>query len=751
MRPENYKRIESLQSEVNDFHPILEQLFKRLPNVKQVEYHQGPSEKGADFVIIKYDDTLDEETYIGVICKVGKITQSHSEIERQIDECKVMQRFISSGKKQITLNEIWVVNNSTISTNAEEKIFRKFTGTNIKFISGMKVTELIEKHYSEFWSYNSVSYGQYFSEIELILANGKDSSFFGSINTEKFIHQKIIKQTQKQNKRQNETLTNVIWDENFIFLEGRVGSGKSTIIRQLISSLKTLAESGAEKKIVPVLFQYSELCNNKNDVKELSIEKTSKFNIPVDTPIIVIIDGVDEVKDDSKVRIENFKRIVSDISANNNFKLLVTSRLMDSVQDYETIDKMFTRYSIVPLSIGQIVNFVDNICENENVSKKLKTGIEKTPLFKFIPRTPISAILLARILKDEIKELPSTMTELYAKYTEIVLGRWDTSKGLLSQTEYEILNNVLMDVSEFMMKNSLSCISESEVEDIFLSYIEKRNIKVDLDKVLQRILLRSEVATVNPKNGTFSFVHRSFMEYFYAEKLKKTGDALLDQEIYSMYWSNTYFFYLGLLRDNEKCIEIINSIEPSNEQYKVSRLFTNGTFYLAAYLTPYHIIQEGVYNTFIEAGKLYFDVAKRNGEAELKQLPPVALLCIFTRSLQNNYSYEYFEKALKDTATKLDKVVNPSEEQQFSKFFVSSILNELGIENAFDSLIDTNNIDILIQLGITHVTNDTGKVNKKITRYLKKIKSQYRGNKRMVNYITDLHEKSIIEIESKNN
>ncbi|CAI1549628.1 Predicted NTPase (NACHT family) [Serratia quinivorans] len=634
MRPENYKRIESLQSEVNDFHPILEQLFKRLPNVKQVEYHQGPSEKGADFVVIKYDDTLDEETYIGVICKVGKITQSHSEVERQIDECKLMPRFISSGKKQIILNEIWVVNNSTISANAEEKIFRKFTGTNIKFISGMKVTELIEKHYEEFWSYNSISYGQYFSEIELQLANGKDSSFFGSISSEKFIHQQIIKQTQKQNKRQNENLSSVIWNENFIFLEGRVGSGKSTIIRQLISSLKILVESDTDKKIVPVVFQYSELCNNSHDIKKLSVDKISKFNIPEDIPIIVIIDGVDEVKDDSKTRMENFKRIVSDISSNSNFKLLITSRSMDSIQDYEIIDKMFTRYSIVPLSIGQIVNFVDTICENENISKKLKSGIEKTPLFKFIPRTPISAILLARILKDEVKELPSTMTELYAKYTEIVLGRWDTSKGLLSQTEYEIINNVLMDVSEFMMKNSLSCISVSEVEDIFLSYIEKRNISIDEDKVLQRMLVRSEVATVNPKNGTFTFVHRSFMEYFFAEKLKKSGNALLDQEIYSIYWSNTYFFYLGLLRDNEKCIEVINSIEPTNEQYKLSRLFTNGTFYLAAYLTPYHIIQDGVYNTFIEAGKLYYGIAKSDGNAELKQLPPIALLCIFTRCLQ---------------------------------------------------------------------------------------------------------------------
>nr|WP_242507551.1 hypothetical protein [Serratia proteamaculans] len=122
---------------------------------------------------------------------------------------------------------------------------------------------------------------------------------------------------------------------------------------------------------------------------------------------------------------------------------------------------------------------------------------------------------------------------------------------------------------------------------------------------------------------------------------------------------------------------------------------------------------------------------------------------LFFAFLPVAFSYEYFEKALKDTATKLNKVINPSEEQQFSKFFVSSMLNDLGIEDSFDSLIENNNIDILIQLGITHVTNDTGKINKKITRYIKKLKNQYSGNKRMSNYITDLHEKTIIEIENK--
>ncbi|VCX00551.1 hypothetical protein BANRA_01092 [Escherichia coli] len=178
----------------------------------------------------------------------------------------------------------------------------------------------------------------------------------------------------------------------------------------------------------------------------------------------------------------------------------------------------------------------------------------------------MSAILLARILSDEIKELPSTMTELYSKYSEIVLGRWDTSKGLLSQTEYDVISNILVEIAMFMMDNSLNCISISELQDMFLNYLAKRNLNVDEDKLFKRLIYRSEVTTVNVRTNTFSFLHRSFMEYFYAEGLRKRGLIDINDNIYDIYWANSYFFYFGLLRDNEYLIDKINELKPSNDK-----------------------------------------------------------------------------------------------------------------------------------------------------------------------------------------
>lgn len=484
------------------------------------------------------------------------------------------------------------------------------------------------------------------------------------------------------------------------------------------------------------------------DIEAIIGNVLNKYKIKHDGKVLLIIDSVDEVKESLEERQANFRAIVGKISKDEKLRVLIASRVMDSLQDYEVIDKMFTRYSIIPLSMGQIIDFVDKICNDIKITNKLKNGIEKTPLFKFIPRTPVSAILLARILSDEIKELPSTMTELYSKYSEIVLGRWDTSKGLLSQTEYDVISNVLIDIAMFMMENALNCISISEVQDMFLTYLARRNLNVDEEKLFKRLIHRSEVTAVNVRTNTFSFLHRSFMEYFYAEGLRKRGLIEITDAIYDIYWANSYFFYFGLLRDNELLIDKINALKPSNDKTRFLRLFYNGSFYLASYLTPYNKIAEGVLSSYIDAGKLYVDILNGNTDIPLKEFSPVALLCIFTKCLSNNYSYEFFKSALEDLSVKIENYEEIGEHIDYARFFIASTLNELGDKSSFDTLVENKQLGILINLGITHVTDDSGMLSTTVDKYLKKFNKKTRNNHDMSDYISKLYDESTGSLSS---
>lgn len=737
--------LNELTNEVKDFHPILRILFSKLPSISSVEYKQGPNEKGADFVLIKNDSTLLTEHYIGVICKIGKITQSNAEVDRQVDECSLFDRFIDGGKRKIKLNEIWVVTNSSISSNAEEKLHEKYSKTNIKFINGEKVASLIDKFYPEFWQIDEFHNEQYFTAVhEKINEISGGVSIFTTLGIEDLIEQKVTSEERRGNKKRPEKINNVLRKERFIYLEGPVGSGKTTIIKQLVSSLKKEFSSD-DNSFIPLVLHYRDIKNVDFTIQN-HIYETFNINHIENAHPIIIIDGVDEYLETIDERISSFKSITAEVSNIPNAKLIITSRTMNSLEDYSVIDRTFSRYSLIPLTIRQIITFVDKVCKNSKVTERLSTDIEKTHLFKCIPRTPISALLLAKILSDEVKELPSTMTELYAKYTELTLGRWDTTKGLLSQTEYEILKNVIIDTSNYMMKNGLNRIAITEAQDIYLEYLSKRNIEIDEDLLFNRILNLSEIISCNKQSNTFQFRHRSFMEYFFAEGIKRDNSALINQDIYSLYWANSYFFYLGLLRDNEQIINAINNIKDIDNKHRILRMFHNGSFFLAAYLTPYDTITNGVKTSFTDAAHLFKELLEGKTETALEVLPPVAALCIFTRCLSNNYSFEYFEKALRRAMLSLPVEPYMKFESQVENFFISSILNELGDKSAFNNLIECKNLNPLISLGIGHVTDESGLIDMITDKYLKRTQRKKRNSHNLNMYLEMLYNNGIHEL-----
>jgi len=96
LKPE---KIQALKNEVEQLHPLLKAIFQNDPSISRHEYTHGPTEMGADFVLVRTDPTLGDENYIGVIAKCGNIRQDHSDVKRQIEECTI-ERFFDSGKKR---------------------------------------------------------------------------------------------------------------------------------------------------------------------------------------------------------------------------------------------------------------------------------------------------------------------------------------------------------------------------------------------------------------------------------------------------------------------------------------------------------------------------------------------------------------------------------------------------------------------------------------------------------------------------
>ena len=274
-------KLQKISDEVKEFHPLIETIFTKLPNVTRVEYTHGKDEMGADFLIHKTDTTLGETDYVGVIAKIGKITQNTTEIERQIDEC-CLERFASDGKKKIILSEIWVVTNSTITSPAKMKIHNKYNSKKIKFISQSKLIDFIENHLPNYVHGIPLKIGEYLRKINnenakeeertsLLPANKAD--LYIEHTLEKLDTRKYKKKNNKTSKKKKAEIFSVVEAENLVLIEGAMGAGKTKIVRRIVDNFSD-ADNYREKKIIPIPISYKRLY----DEYELNIKKNNWAN-----------------------------------------------------------------------------------------------------------------------------------------------------------------------------------------------------------------------------------------------------------------------------------------------------------------------------------------------------------------------------------------------------------------------------------------------------------------------------------------
>lgn len=734
MEKHKIDKILSLKDEVKDFQPLLYSLFSKLPGISAVELRQGPNEKGADFVLRKDDLTLGTTDYVGVIVKVGTVKQNHHEVDRQIEECE-MERFVEGARRKIVLNEIWVVSNDGITANAQDAIHHKYKHKNIKFIPGERVCELIDKHFPAFWSDANIDVGNYLREI----TTKSQSMAFGTAALSlpkkaalSYNFAKSVPQTKgfrkKKQQRLTTTLRQLSASNQFLFLDAMMGMGKSTALGQLAAELST-PQGFAEYGVIPAVHAIKDVISGRTvDVEALVNDvRAAVGEVPASTGYLVMLDAMDEVEMTPAERV-SFIKSLYDSARKAGCSLIVTSREIDEPLLVSEVEKRFARFNLLQLSISQVVSLISQVCKVGGAGDRLKKELEKSVLFRSLPRTPISVTLLTKILDENVQEIPSTMTELYSKYMELVLGRWDMTKGLLSQMEYDVILSVSSEIATFLLDNSLERMSIDEAREICRVYVRGRNLKVDPDQAFSKMLVKKELYFVSPFDGTLSFAHRTFAEFFYADRLHRQGDTSISERVYDPYWMATYFFRFGLKRDAPELLERLDAMPHNHEVTKLYKLFHHSGYLLAAYLTPYEKIKASIATAISQAASLYVEI-HTNKASDFRVFSEVQLLCIFTKSVCASYGYEYFRPALLEIATEIfcaDDVADRLTEL----FFVNSALADTSYGEAFDTMIKNYgpNIPLFLQVGIVEQSEDTSIHSDTLDRYIKNHYRKRKGN-----------------------
>jgi hypothetical protein len=755
-RQAKLQKITAISNEVAELHPLINDILNGIPQKVLVEYTHGTQEMGADFIFIRNDDILLNETFIGILIKCGDIKQNLADVERQISECIEIPRKVISGRSDVYLNEIWIVSNGSISNNAKEKIHAKYRNTNIRFIMAEKLIDLIDRHYPQYWVNIDGATVGYLSTVaenaqnriirQSVLANENGIFYIPqevseSEKTADYVHSKSRAKQRKQ--PETSSLLLALEKHDAIFLEGAMGQGKSRLLNQLVTDVAD-NDFYAENRIIPIYISFSDLIEKYNNIyNNILTDITEKRGLLKDiiTKVLVIVDGVDEYKCDESEKISYIALLTHDVLARKH-KIVLASRYLENPENVQRTEKIMNRYQLRPLNIQKMFKFVEAVCGNIANNKRLKSDAASSNLFRQLPRTPMSAILMGRVLQSNINELPSTMPELYNKYVDLALGRWDILKGLMSEKDYETAVIIIRKLAAFMFDSKNNQVGVGDLRGIISDYLKDRETGQTNKEVFDYIVSRNEILYVDLDGNRISFKHTSLLEYVYADALyhsHKDNVRLTWKD--GLYMSNVNYFYIGKIKDCPDLLDSMFAGSATSDNEVFSKVHQIGQCLMAAYQTPYSSIEKWLRVAIIEISCWYSDIKKNPEKTQLSMLPEIQLVLAMAGVVSFIFGYEFFNKALRSIEAEFYCEQGDEYSNRFNVFLVEAVRAYIGNADAFDNFLSyKKSPNPELDLAISVIADHQSIKNRTITEIDKRIRKFSSSHN---NYVKELIEKPI--------
>lgn len=759
------ERIAEIASEVNELHPLLQEVFRRHPKITSVERTHGQDEKGADFILSRLDDVLGDSEYIGVVAKRGKIHTDLTDVNRQIWECTNLPHKIEGGKKEVALSQVWIVSTGTITNGAQERIHAKYRGTNVKFINGDRLASMVDELVPFYWARVDLPVSTYLSDVKARSEQLDKTLDLMQLEGESLhIDQDVVHveidpyNTEKRKKRRKIApvdVTRELATNKALLIEADMGGGKSKLIRRLAQHYGDVA-TFTEEKLLPIHATFRELIDDYgSDLHKLLTEKipnATQEALTDDVVYLFLIDAVDEKAMPPEELSETLAAVANAVHEEQRYKLVLTSRHISNVDFDKRLSNSLARYEIAPLSVTRIVRFLNVICHRLNLHTRIIEDLQRSNLFDHLPRNPIAAVLLGQLLTEKNqRELPSTMTELYQKYMELSLGRWDMQKGLQSQQEFETLQNVLMELAAYVIENELEAINAQEVEGMFRKYLDERNFRIEAKQLVDQAVDRANVLARSSDSYVVWFKHRSFAEFLYAKWLLSRGTLQPDNRAFEMYWTNVYFFALGLQKDAPELLEALIDLPPQDLGHRWMKLFNLADFLMAAYSTPYRVINRGVLEGILEAARLFNDAAEGRAASPFDKLSRMQLLYFIQLVTRDNYGYEFLAPALEEAAAKLLENGEETQIRAYAVFLVCVAYIDAGRGESFDWLLEDfeGYLPLDLRLALWHEGDELETRNKAIKKLRRNVEAALSSSAGFRKEARDLHRRPVVLLEQE--
>lgn len=362
-----------------------------------------------------------------------------------------------------------------------------------------------------------------------------------------------------------------------LIILGKPGSGKTSFLQHMAICCN---QNEFEADRLPVFIRLKEFFdyrdNNDFSLLKYIVSELKRYDISgVEVEgflkygrILLLLDGLDEV---SEKGYQEIKQVIDRFCLKYfRNKVILTCRIAAIGDEF----KDFVYVEISDFNETQIKNFAKNWfaainqSSEEHGEKKAKNFMRQLKLPENLPIkelvvTPILLSLACLIFQAEAK-FPSNRSELYKEAIDILLKKWDSSKGFKRDKIYQYLSlknkiGLLTEIASITFEKRRYFLKKQEVCNYIANYIKniadnQNNLieNQDSEAILRSIEVQHGILIERARN-IYSFCQLTIQEYFTAKALierfnSHKPDVFIDN-VTSKSWREVFLIAIGSMQD----------------------------------------------------------------------------------------------------------------------------------------------------------------------------------------------------------
>ena len=372
-------------------------------------------------------------------------------------------------------------------------------------------------------------------------------------------------------------------------LLGDAGAGKTTSMRRLAVVLAEAAMEGSSFGKVPIILRAKslleqELSNELLDEKARRIANTSSPVLEEEDfergEVALFLDGLDEVSAQ-----EDRQAILDEVLGWSvrypRCRLLLSSRDYSWLHKLRGIDALRS-YRISPVSWKETQSIINRVSQGNGLPvEQAKDVLRRLQEVHGLQLNPLLVTVFVASSDYSRGDIPANITEIFKKFTEEMLGRWDAAKGFSEQYHAPLKDFLIRRIAGHMHRAG-----ETTAQlDLLSGWLEKelalRGHKAESQQLLNEIVYRSGL--FRQVDDAVEFQHHLLQEFFAGRDLAQSE---LSEVVADSWWSRPLVFYFGEHPDQVGLLsQLSEQVHELEDEDALQAAMTLGLTLQASYLS----------------------------------------------------------------------------------------------------------------------------------------------------------------------